>query len=84
MTIGVTVITCSILYSILLSIVYFSKPRIENNENKIYSILIRITLIGLFLELFCCFLIPLKDTNMIFNIINMIFNRAFIIYLVTL
>ena len=83
MTIGVTVITCSILYSILLSIVYFSKPRIENNENKIYSILIRITLIGLFLELFCCFLIPLKDTNMIFNIINMIFNRAFIIYLVT-
>lgn len=83
MKIGVTVIICSIFYSILLSIVYFSKKRIENNENKIYSILIRLTLIGLFLELFCCFLIPLKDINMIFDILNIVFNRTFIIYLVT-
>jgi len=83
MTIGVTVIICSILYSILLSIVYFSKKRIENSENKIYSVIIRLTLVGLILELFCCFLIPMKDVNEIFNIFAIVFNRAFIIYLAT-
>ncbi len=42
---------CSIFYMILMGIIFFSKERLKNNENKIYSLLIVITLIELCIEI---------------------------------
>ena len=41
---------CSLLYIILLAIVYFSKRRIDTFENKIYALLIGSNLVGVLLD----------------------------------
>lgn len=81
MQIGVTVICCSLLYSIMVGIVYFLKPKINNTENKIYSFLMKINIFGLLLELGCCFFVYNKDISSFYSTMNIFINKAFLIYL---
>ena len=44
---------CSFIYELLLSIIYFSKSRLNNMENNIYKVLLGSCLIGIVLEFLC-------------------------------
>ena len=83
MIIGISVISCSLIYSILLLILYFSKSRIQNMENRIYSILVVINVIGLILELLCCYYTYKNGTTAFYSLMCLICNRLFIIYMLT-
>ena len=83
MTIGVTVILCSLLYSAMVAIVYFSKKRVNNIENKIYGILLKISIVGLLIELSCCYLVYYADVSPIIGFLNVFANKLFLIYLLT-
>lgn len=83
MVIGVTVIAVSLLYSILLAIVYFSKKRITSFENQIYSKLVIINIFGLILELLCSYLVYKYGANPLYDILCVICNRLFIVYLLS-
>ena len=56
MIVGLLIPFCCIFFSCLLIIIYFSKPRIDNFENRIYKRLIIINFITLLLEFVCNFL----------------------------
>ncbi len=83
MLIGITTICCSLLYSIMISIVYFSKKKIKNTENSIYSFMMIINVIGLLLELGCCYFLYNMDVSPLYTIINTFINKLFVIYLLT-
>ena len=51
----------ALVYIILLMFIYFSKRRYKSKENKIYSILIITSFIGVLLELGCRLTIPLLN-----------------------
>ena len=80
MVIGVSFIICSLIYMLLLCIVYFSKKRIKTIETKIYSLLLVLNVIGLILELICCLTVSHMD---VVPILNVICNRAYLIYFAT-
>ena len=65
-----------LLNLILVSIVFYTKPRIQNSENKIYSYLIWITLVGCLIEISMLFTCRLMDS---FPIINTISSKGFLI-----
>lgn len=67
----------SIVYLIILISIYFSKKKINTKENKIYSIIIIITLISLLLEFSSYFLI--KDANVIHDIKYIMINKFILI-----
>ena len=78
MIIGITVICCMLLFCLLVGTVYFSKSKIKSTENKLYSRLVIITMIGLVTELLCFYFVAHKDvsnTYKILNEINNIFNK---------
>lgn len=52
--IGVYFSISSFMILLILSFIYFSKKRVENNETVIYSKLLFVTLFGLFLEIITC------------------------------
>lgn len=83
MEISFTVICCSLLYIIMIAIVYFGKEKIESIENKIYSFLISINIFGLILEILCFFLVLYKDTTVLNSYLNIFFNKFFLFYLMT-
>ena len=76
MVIGLSIILTTLLYLILVSIAYFSKPRIKNVENNIYSYLLLISIFNLILEVCCCFFVAHRDS---YSLINEIVNRAFLL-----
>ena len=67
----------SIVYLIILISIYFFKKKINTKENKIYSIIIIITLISLLLEFSSYFLI--KDANVIHDIKYIMINKFILI-----
>lgn len=77
MSIGFTFSTCSLFYSILLTIMYFSKKRLNRVENKIYGSLIICNLIGVILAVSCYYTINNMD-NMPF--LNYIVSKSLLIY----
>lgn len=83
MIIGVTFISCTLLYSIMLLIVYYRKQRINSTENKIYSLLVRMNVFGLLLELACSYFVYFKDASSFNLLMCNIFNRLFIVYLLS-
>ena len=83
MAIGLTVIIISFLYTLLVYIVYASKKKIKSTENKIYSSLIIMNLIGLILELGCCFFVRVRELNSLFSILNIVVNRLFLMYFIS-
>ena len=83
MVIGVSVILSCLLYSSVLTILYFSKTRLKTTDNKVYSILVIINIFGLLLELACCYFTYMNETT-VFNTFMCYFcNRLFIIYMLT-
>ena len=67
-------------YTILLMIVYFSKKRLKNVENKIFSKLVLITFFSIIIEISCGFTIVLNDK---IPIINFIMQRTYLLLLFT-
>ena len=70
---------CSLFFSLLLTIVYFSKKRLDIIENKLYSLLIVINLIGLIIHILCGIITPLLDGD----INSIIFSKLYLGYLIT-
>ena len=79
MIIGIAMLIISFLYLLLTGISYYSKSRIKNKENKVYSELIIITFLGILLELICIIVTP-KSLNFEFK--NFV-NRLFLMYILT-
>ena len=73
--------TCSIFFSILLCIVYFSKKRVNLFENRIYSLMILFVLITSFIESFLQY-IALDGTSVLDDTLSSILNRFTFILLI--
>ena len=71
---------CSFFYSILLCIVYFSKERIKSVENKIYSWLLLVNLVGILIELVCLFT---SLDYLTLHQINIVCIKFYLLYLLT-
>ncbi len=63
----------SLIYILLISFVYFTKKRIENYDNKIYSAILLITIFGIVLDISQLILIRLYMPSLIIKIIGKIF-----------
>lgn len=55
MTIGLILPLGCLFFSVLLCVVYFSKQRIDNYENRMYKYIILINMLSLILEFFCTY-----------------------------
>ncbi len=77
MSVGFTFSACSLFYSILLTVMYFSKKRLDTLENKIYGLTIIANLIGIILALTCYFTMQLIET---IPITNTLVSKGLIIY----
>lgn len=69
---------CSVFYNILLIIVFFSKKRLKNYENKIFTTLIISNLIGLFLEIWSTYTVSHMDN---IPVLNILCTRGYLVYL---
>lgn len=86
MKIVLGLLVASFIYNLLLMVIYFSKARINNEENNIYSVLLSINLVGIALEFFCMLFASqmtevgekIKESMHV-----VIFARAYLIYLLT-
>ena len=76
MTVGLILPTGCIMFSLLLNIVYFSKKRLNNIENKIYKYILITNFISLIFEFIC--------TYFTFNMVNLISPIIIKIYLLIL
>ena len=81
MIVGVSVIVCSLIYSIMVAILYFNKKRINNIENKIYKLMVCMNIYGLFNELACCYFTFYEKVSPFNEFMCAIFNKLFIIYM---
>ena len=80
MNVGFTFSVVSLFYSILLTIIFFSKERLITLENKVYSWAIIANLIGVILAISSYFLILRVDE---LPIINIIIAKGYLIYLLS-
>ena len=80
MIIGISFITCNLIYLLLLCIAYFLKKKIKTVETEIYAKLLILNVIGLILELACCYTVIHMEEIPITNIIA---NRLYLIYFST-
>lgn len=55
MYLGIALILCSLIYSLLVSFVYYSKKRANIQETKVYDVLLVVNIINLIVELLCCY-----------------------------
>lgn len=81
MIISLSVIICMLLFTSMVSIVYFNKKRIQTFENRIYKMLLLGSLFGLIIEISCFASIYFIDLSSIGKSIAVIINKLFIIYL---
>lgn len=80
MAIGIVLILCSLVYILLLTAVYFSKKRLDNIENRIYSKLLIADIIGLFLEFMCCMTVSgIIDIDAL----KIVVNNLFLLFILT-
>lgn len=61
---------CSFFYMLMISILYFSKKRIDNKENKIFSIMSVINIIGIALDLIIVYLSYVAKGHISLYILN--------------
>lgn len=78
--ISVTVTFCCFVFLLILAIIYFSKKRIDNIDNKIFSSLIVINLIGICIDI-CGFISFQYFGAEVF--LNKIISKVFLIYFIT-
>lgn len=70
---------CSLFFSIMLIVVFFSKKRLQSVENKIYSWLIITNFFGLIIQISCGVFTPMTSGS----ISSMFFTKLYFIYLLT-
>lgn len=70
----------SFFYILILTIVYFSKPRIKNRETKIYNLIILTCMIGVTLSLGTYYFMVNLDK---FPILNYLFSKLYLIFILT-
>ena len=77
---GVLLTIGSLLYIILLVIVYYSKEKMPTLENKIFKMIMMTSLIGIIIHLFLYMLMIGIGTS---NIITILISKLYLVYLVT-
>lgn len=83
MQIRITFLIVSFIYTMLTSIVYFSKNRINNSENAVYEKLLSITPIGLLLEIGCNVTAIYKMNDLVSSIISRLYLIFILVWLTT-
>lgn len=83
MQIRITLLIVSFIYTMLTSVVYFSKNRINNSENAVYEKLLSITPIGLLLEIGCNVTAIYKMNELVSSIISRIYLIFILVWLTT-
>jgi len=73
---GITLIVISLIYSLLISIVYYSKKRANSGETKVYDALMIVNIINLIMELLCCYTVYNMDAM---PFITEFINRLFLL-----
>ena len=73
-SIGLTL--SGLVFTLLIAIIYFSKKKYDNLENKIYSFLLLWTIFLLLLELYCVFTMKIRNIH---PLINEILCRGYIL-----
>ena len=69
---------CSLVFSLILLVVYFSKERISNKETKIFSKILICTVLGIIIEIICYFFrINNYGAN---DLLYIIINKLILIY----
>lgn len=69
----------SFIYLILVMIIYFSKKKINTSENKVYSILLTVTLLGVVIDFSSVYMAFSDLHNSFFEFVN----RLYLVYLLT-
>ncbi len=77
MFIGITMISCSLIYSLLICFIFFSKKRANIIETKIYTSLIILNITNLILELLCCYTV--YNMKSLPFMVTEIINRCFLL-----
>ena len=67
----------SFFYIVLLSIVYFLKPRIKNNETKLYNYIVATTLFGVVISLGTYYFMVNLDK---YPLMNFIFSKTYLLF----
>lgn len=83
MQIRITLLIVSFIYTMLTSVVYFSKNRINNSENAVYEKLLSITPIGLLLEIGCNVTAIYKMNDLVSSIISKLYLIFILVWLTT-
>ena len=73
----------SLFYNLLVTIIYFHKERIKTKENKIYSLLIIINLIGIIIDMSSVTMARLGIHNALFIIINKVYMLYLLCWITT-
>jgi len=82
MQVGITVILCSLLYTTVVLLVYLRKEKLNTFENRVYKALISLNIVGLLLEIGCCYFVINKDVSPVHNVLNVLVNKSFLIFFV--
>ena len=78
MPIGLSILLTSLVYSIFLNFLYYTKLHIKNHETKIFGMMIVTNIIGIFLEIFCYISVAYMNTLM-----SIIASKIFLIYIIS-
>ena len=79
MNIGITMLILSFAYWLLITLAYFSKERINSQENKVYTMLLFISLFGIILEVESIFSTRFDPSSLFPNVVV----RMFLIYILS-
>ena len=74
MYLGLATITCNLIYSVFIGIIYFNKKRIHNLETDLYGNIIIVNIINLIMEILCCITVSnLEKIPFLTELINRLF-----------
>ena len=73
------IFSMSLFYLIVIAIIYFTKERIKNYDNKLYSIIIVVNIIGIIIDLLQYYLIKINVPNMYILTLG----KLFLVYIIT-
>ncbi len=76
-SIGLAFLTITIIYSIILNILFFCKKHIDTKETRIFGVIVSINLIGIILESLCIITLNILGTD---NFFTILVNRSFLVY----
>ena len=76
MYLGIAAIVCSLIYSIMISFIYFLKKKIKSVETKLYGIINVVNIINMIFELLCCYTVYNMEKM---PVLTEVVNRMFLI-----